>query len=184
MDYRTHGAPPRLETERLVLQPHRREDFDDLSAMWSDPVVLQHITFAVQGRRENWTRLLRYGGCWPILGFGFWAVRHKETGRYAGDIGFGDLCREIEPTIDGIPEAGWVFATWAHGQGFANEALTAALAWLDTRTAYSKSVCLIAPENAPSLRLAARHGYVAPLSVTFNEEPAVLLTRQKPAQAN
>jgi len=65
--------------------------------------------------------------------------------------------------------------------GIAGEALTAALNWLDTQTDYTTSVCLIAPENAASLRLAARHGYAAPQSVTFNNEPTVLLTRHKPA---
>jgi RimJ/RimL family protein N-acetyltransferase len=180
MDHATSSAP-RLETERLVLQAHGLDDFADLSALWSDPLVLKHISFAPQGKRENWMRLLRYAGMWPLFGYGFWAVRLKQTGRYAGNVGFGDLCREIEPSIDGIPEGGWVFATWAHGQGIAGEALTAALNWLDTQTDYTTSVCLIAPENAASLRLAARHGYAAPQSVTFNNEPTVLLTRHKPA---
>lgn len=33
-----------LETERLILRPHRVEDFPDVAALWADPVVVRHIS--------------------------------------------------------------------------------------------------------------------------------------------
>ena len=124
-------------------------------------------------------RLLRYGGLWSLLGYGFWAVREKQSGRFVGDVGFADFHREIEPPITGTPEAGWVLATWAHGRGFANEALGAALNWLDGNVPIARSVCLIAPENSASIRLAQRHGYESSITVSFAGEQSLLFSRSR-----
>ncbi len=171
----------RIETSRLVLDAHRREDFEALCALWADPQVVRHIGGRPSTRHESWQRLLRYHGYWPLLGYGFWAVREKAGGRYIGDIGFHDVCREIEPSIFGIPEAGWVLAPSAHGQGFANEALAAALSWLDTEAAHPASVCLIAPGNAASIRLADRHGFGGRRTVRFMNEDTLLFQRPRPS---
>ena len=172
------GVPVRIETARLVLDRHCLADFEDLAAMWAEPEVQRFVPVGVD-RSGSWMRLLRYGGFWPMFGYGYWAVRHKESGRYAGDVGFGQLFREIEPSIDGLPEGGWVFSAWAHGQGIASEALQAALAWLDAQ-GHKKSVCIIDPNNTASLRLAARHGYIDPRTVKFRGEDTVLLARRLP----
>jgi RimJ/RimL family protein N-acetyltransferase len=165
----------RLETPRLILSPHTREDFDDMAALWADPAVAGQIGRAVSSRRESWMRLLHFAGLWPLLGYGYWAARERGSGRFVGDLGFADFHRDIEPPIHGVPEAGWVLATWAHGQGYAAEAMTAALAWLDART--DRSVCLIGPENGRSLRLAGRLGYVSAIATRLGGSDALLLTR-------
>jgi RimJ/RimL family protein N-acetyltransferase len=170
------GTAPRIETARLVMSGHGAADFEDVAAMWADPDVVRYIR-PVSDRHESWMRVLSYAGCWPVLGYGYWCVREKATGRYAGDLGFADLHRGVEPSIDGVPEAGWVFNTWAHGQGLASEALQAALDWLDTATHYRRSVCLIDPENAASLKLAGRCGFVDAVRIAFKGEDTVLLTR-------
>ncbi len=46
-----------------------------------------------------WTRLLRYIGHWQALGYGYWAVFEKKTGRYAGSFGFQDGHRDIKPEL-------------------------------------------------------------------------------------
>ena len=76
-----------------------------------------------------------------------------------GQVGFGDPRREIVPSLDGIPEAGWVLASWAHGNGYATEAVNAALAWADHNLPHSGSVCLIRPGNVASFRVAEKAGY-------------------------
>ncbi|GAA4488689.1 GNAT family N-acetyltransferase [Gluconacetobacter asukensis] len=122
-----------IETERLRLSFHQAADFDDLRMMWSDPNVVRHISGVPSSEQESWFRLLRYRGLWDILGYGYWCVRSKADGRYVGDVGFADLKRPVEPPLGAVPEAGWVLASWAHGQGFATEALRAALTWMDGR---------------------------------------------------
>ncbi len=172
--------PVRIETDRLVLDGHRAEDFEALCALWAEPEVVRHIGGRPNTRHECWMRLLRYSGFWPLLGYGFWAVREKATCRFMGDLGFHDVCREIEPSIFGIPEAGWVLAPWAHGHGFAGEALAAALGWLDAETEHASSVCLISPGNEASVRLAGRYGFGGQTIARFMDQDTLLLRRARP----
>lgn len=174
------GSAIRLETERLVLDLHGLEQFEPLCEMWGDAAVVHHIG-QPSTRQEAWMRLLRYRGLWPLLGYGYWALTEKASGRFVGDLGFADFHRAVEPPFRGIPEAGWVLASWAHGQGFASEALTAALAWLDGQGTHDSSVCLIAPENRPSLRLARRFGFRHERAVSFLGHDTLLLRRTRPA---
>ena len=109
--------------------------------------------------RKAGSRLLRYRGLWPVLGHGYWAIRERETGRFAGDVGFADFERVTDPPVRGLPEAGWVLARWAHGRGFASEALQAALAWLDRNTVHERAVCLVGGDNAASIRVAEKNGF-------------------------
>ncbi len=169
----------RLETERLILDLHGVEHFEPLREMWGDAAVVHHIG-QPSSAQEAWMRLLRYRGLWQLLGYGYWALTEKASGRFVGDLGFADFHRVVEPSIRGIPEAGWVLASWAHGQGFAGEALTAALAWLDGQGKHESSVCLIAPENEPSLRLARRFGFRDERTVSFSGHDTLLLRRMRP----
>ncbi|MFO1058004.1 MAG: GNAT family N-acetyltransferase [Dongiaceae bacterium] len=174
------GEPPVLETERLLLAGHRIEDFAELAATWAEPAVVEHIFGGEPSApRDSWMRLLAYRGLWPLLGFGYWAVRDKATGRYLGDLGFADFHRLIEPSIKGIPEAGWVLSTRAHGRGIATEALAAALAWLWAQ-GHDRSVCLVAPQNRASLRVAEKAGYRDPVILKMNGEDTLLLTCRRP----
>jgi RimJ/RimL family protein N-acetyltransferase len=154
-------AAPSLETERLRLRAYRREDFAALVAMWGDPLVMKHVLGRASTEEETWARLLKYAGLWPLLGYGYWAVEERSTGRFVGDVGFADFRRDMTPSFGGAPEAGWVLASWAHGKGFATEAVGAAHAWSDAHLEHpGHTVCMIALENAASVRVATKCGYV------------------------
>nr|WP_281374977.1 GNAT family N-acetyltransferase [Gluconacetobacter sacchari] len=162
----------------MRLSLHQMTDFHDLHAMWSDPDVVRHISGVPSSEQESWFRLLRYRGLWDLLGYGYWCVRTKADGRYVGDVGFADWKRDIEPSLDTVPEAGWVLARWAHGQGFATEALQAALAWMDGR-GVDRTVCIIAPEHAASCRVAEKCGYSLKGNACFRGEKTLLLQRER-----
>ena len=49
--------------------------------MWADPAVTRFIGGRVFNREEVWARLLRYAGHWQWMGYGFWAIEEKESGR-------------------------------------------------------------------------------------------------------
>ncbi|HEU4730764.1 MAG TPA: GNAT family N-acetyltransferase [Kofleriaceae bacterium] len=151
---------PILETERLVLSGHGVETLDEALALWSDPVVNRYIGGRSSGREEVWARILRYVGHWAVAGYGFWQIRERATGRFVGEVGLADFKRDLAFSFEGAPEAGWVLAPWCHGKGYATEAVQAALAWSDAceRTG-PRTVCIISPDNAASLRVAAKCGY-------------------------
>jgi RimJ/RimL family protein N-acetyltransferase len=173
----TQAAAPFLETDRLRLRGHRVGDFFDLAAMWADLVVTRHVGGRPSTREESWSRLIRYAGLWPLLGFGYWAVEERATGRFVGDVGFADFKRDLTPSFDGAPEAGWVLASWAHGRGYATEALRAALAWGDAHFGATRVVCLIDEDNEASVRVATKCGFVEYARTGYKGQPAILLRR-------
>src|SRR6476660_254127 len=123
------GAIPVLETDRLRLRSPVPEDLAASTAMWSNPEVVRHIGGTPFTQEEVWARILRYRGMWSVLGFGFWSVEEKSSGRFVGDVGFGDFHRDLKPSIDGLPEMGWVLDPAFHGKGYASEAVGAAMQW-------------------------------------------------------
>ena len=166
---------PVLETARLRLRPHARADFEALAALWADPIVTRFIGGKPLSREESWTRLLRYTGLWPLLGFGYWLVEDRETRDYLGDVGFADFQRQIDPAPPALPEIGWVLSPAAHGRGIATEAAGAALAWL-ARDCF----CIIDPANAPSLRVAARLGFESRGLARYRDAGVTVLVRPQP----
>jgi RimJ/RimL family protein N-acetyltransferase len=173
----TAGPIPVLETERLVLRGHRLEDFADCSILWTDPAVTRFIGGKPSTREEVWARLLRYAGLWSLLGFGYWVVTEKDTGRFLGEVGFADFRREIEPSLEGVPEAGWVMAPHSHGKGYATEAVKAAIAWGEKHFGDRHMACIIAPENGPSLRVAEKCGFREWQHTTYKDNPTIMFVR-------
>jgi len=171
---------PRIETRRLILDTHRVSDFDDLHLMWSDPAIVQHIGGEPSTRKDSWARLLRYSGLWPILGYGYWAVRDKSSGQYIGDVGFGDFYRDAEPSIIGIPEAGWVLKGSFHGRGLASEALAAAVGWLDGTERFQETCCLVSRNNPASLRVAEKAQYRPSGTVLLSGQEVPFFLRRTP----
>ena len=173
---------PILETKRLKLRGHRLDDFDDSAAMWADPVVTRYIRNQPFTEEEAWTRLLRYVGHWALLGFGYWVVEEKGTGQFLGEIGYADYKRDIQPSLKGVPEIGWVFAARFHGKGYANEAVRMATAWGDAHFGPVRTACIIAPENVASMRVAAKCGFRELQLTTYKGEPTMMFVREPHGQ--
>ncbi len=173
-------AAPILETPRLILRAHRREDLDACAAMWGDPAMVRHISGRPSTRPEAWRRLLAYAGHWVLMGFGYWAVVEKASGRFIGDVGLSDFKRGVDPRLDDAPEIGWLIAPAAQGRGYATEAAHAALDWIEQALAPPRTACLIDPGNEASLRIAATLGYHETARVELNGSPALVLERSTP----
>lgn len=168
---------PVIETERLRLRAHRADDYAICQAIWSDPAVVRHIGGRVFTAEEVWKRLLQYRGLWSLLGYGYWAVEEKRGGRYVGDVGFADLARDLTPSLRGMLECGWVLAPQAHGKGYATEAVLAACAWADAHRPDQRVVCIIAPENPASIRVAGKAGFTLWQQTTYHGDPTLVFTR-------
>ncbi len=169
-----------IDTSRLRLRPHVVDDFDALRAMLADPEVIRHIAPAPPSDEDVWNRLLRYIGHWTAFGFGIFAVVERESGRCIGGAGFGHFHRGLGDAFAASPEAAWVFAREAHGRGIAAEATQAMHAWFDAQPFGGRSVCIIDPDNAPSLRLATKLGYVPTGALRYRDAPTLGFERLRP----
>lgn len=167
---------PVLETERLILRPFLPEDLDGQAAALGDPGVMRHLGGPIEAREDVWRRMLAGLGTWPMLGYGYWAVRRRDDGVYLGNLGFADFKRDMRPSIEGLPEIGWLLAAHAHGQGYAAEGVAAALDWADRSLNAPQIVAIIDPENTPSIRLAERAGFSQEAAVY--RDAAILLFRR------
>jgi RimJ/RimL family protein N-acetyltransferase len=168
---------PVLETPRLILRPHRLEDLPSCVAMWADSEITRYTIGTPSTEQRTWMRMLAYLGHWAVLGFGYWAIEERSTRRYIGELGFADFKRDLKPSIDGIPELGWALALHAHGKGYATEGLSAAVAWGDSHFKSKKTVCIIAPDNVASLRVAEKCGYKEIARTEKNGAPEILFER-------
>lgn len=168
---------PTLETERTILRAHVLDDFDAYAQMWANPAVCRFIGGKARTREESWMRFLRHAGSWSLIGYGYWAIQDKTTGRFIGEAGFHDMKRDIKPSLEGIPEAGWVLAPDAQGKGLASEVVGRVLGWADETAGKTRTVCIIDPENEGSINVASKVGYKEVLRTTYHDAPTILFER-------
>ncbi len=170
-------AAPILETERLRLRPFRAGDLEAQWASLTDPEVVRFLGGVPHSREETWRKILGSPGLWALLGYGYWVVEGREDGVYLGQIGFADFKREMSPSIENIPEMGWIMARQAQGRGYATEAVLAALRWADETLGGGEIVAIISHENAPSIRIAEKAGFTSREEARYKGEPILLFRR-------
>ena len=165
-------AAPTLTTERLVLRAHTQDDFAACCTLWADPSVTRFIGGRPSTPDETWRG---YAGIWQLKGYGFFLATSRETGAVVGEFGLADFRRDITPPLGETPEAGWAMLPQYHGKGLAYEALSAVLTWADATV--PRTVCMIDPENAPSLKLATKLGYTEYARTMYKEHATILHAR-------
>jgi RimJ/RimL family protein N-acetyltransferase len=150
---------PQLETERLILAPRVLADLEDYVAMDSDREVRQYITPPF---RDDFTPEL-YRANLPARiatdfgpGLGFWTLRLKAPSR---DFVGMALLMPVEGTGPEI-EIGWRMPKSAWGQGYASEAARAVLSHGRNTLGLAAIVALINPDNARSIAVATRLGFL------------------------
>jgi RimJ/RimL family protein N-acetyltransferase len=141
----------RLETERLLLRPTAREDFDAWAGFMADEDAARFLG-GVQPRPVAWRGFLSMAGAWAIQGFAMFSVIEKSSGRWVGRLG---------PWMpEGWPgtEVGWGLAREAWGKGYATEGAAAAIDWAFANLGWTEVIHTITPENVASRRVAERLG--------------------------
>ena len=172
----TFTEAPTLETERLTLRAFRADDLEPLAAMWADADVVRYIGGQALSREDTWRRSLAACGQWPYTGWGYWIAELKGCGEVVGQLGFADFKRDMEPSIEGEPELGYVFSPKVHWQGIAFESCAAALEWADANLNASYPA-IISPDNVASIRLAERLGFERSSEATYRGERIALFRR-------
>lgn len=173
-----------LETPRLRLRGHRPDDLDAYAAMWSHPEVVRYIGGTPFSREQAWTRLLRNVGLWQLIGYGLWAVEDRATGAFLGEVGFHDLKRQLEPSLDGLLEFGIAFVPTAQGRGIGTEAGRAAIAWANAAFPERRQVCIVEPVNEPSVALVGKLGFRLLERSFYHGTPILVMERPRLKGAN
>ena len=174
-----HTTAPTLETERLILRGFRKDDLGAHEATLGDPEVMRHIGGEPVNREDSWRRLLSGVGMWSLVGLGPWAVEIRGSGAMIGHCGFFQFERAMTPPIGDEPEMGWIFDPSVHGRGIAFEACSAALAWADSELPAESCAAIIDPENAPSVKLAERLGFLRQADATYRGSAIALFRRER-----
>ena len=121
-----------IETNRLILREYKKDDFNDLYEIMSDPETMYHYpeTFDID-KTKHWIE-------WNIEnykqdGFGLWALILKETGGFIGD------CGVTIQNIDGllVPEIGYHTNKKYWRRGYAKEAALAVRDWIFQNSCYN-----------------------------------------------
>jgi RimJ/RimL family protein N-acetyltransferase len=161
---------PTLVTERLTLRHVRPSDIHYFAETHADTEVMRFVGGAVS-REDAWRRAMTGAGFWGVLGIGLWAVEQQSDGETIGHVGFFDFQRDMQPSIAGEPEMGWIFSPKAQGMGYASEAGRAALEWFDSTIGPLSVPAIIDLENDPSMRLAERLGFERQGDAIYRDNP-------------
>jgi len=170
---------PFLTTEQLELWQPRVED---MRAMHE--VVLDSRTGRFLGPREQFsdhaTRFMRNAGSWFLYGYGALMLRLRGQDAVIGNCGVFHTFRGLGDDFDDHPEAGWIVAADHAGRGLGREAMEAVFDWFERDHGRRRTVCMIAVDNEPSLKLAARLGFTALRRTELPDGDAVQLLERLP----
>lgn len=144
---------PEIETERLRMRPHRKEDADDHLAIVGDPEFRRHFPDNFRPTRDGvLVGLGRFIEHWYQFGFGVWALELRDGGRLAGYCGLRRLKPDDEvELLYGLHRDFW-------RKGFAGEAALASLRFGFEEMGFGRIMAITMPSNAPSRRVLERCG--------------------------
>ena len=169
---------PRIETDRLLLRPWRKEDFRPWLAIMQLPETTRFLGGDPMTAEDTWRRVASSVGSWSLLGFGNWVVTMKGAeDRPVGNVGLFNGWRDLEPEFGEQPEMGWIISPDVYGLGVAFEACSAVLQWAEASLAPTPIWAIIDPVNTPSLKLSEKLGFQRFGETIYKNEPTIVLQR-------
>ena len=165
----------RLESERLVLEPLRPEDADELAPILADISLHRFIggeplgLEALRARFERQARGRSPDGRDRWLN---WVARERSTGRPVGTVQATvrrpESESESESATGSVAELAWVIGSAHQGRGFAKEAGAVVALWLGER-GIPRLRAHIHPDHEASMAIARSVG-LAPTDVVVDGE--------------
>jgi RimJ/RimL family protein N-acetyltransferase len=140
-----------IETERLILRPPAKEDFDAWCAFHNDERTMTFLG-GVQSPPLTWRYMRQSAGAWALDGFHFFSVLEKSSGQWVGRIG------PLHPHGWPGPEIGWGLSSQYWGRGYAKEAAAAAMDFVFDALGWDRVIHLIHPDNHASAGVAKALG--------------------------
>ncbi len=141
---------PHLETDRLLLRPHRIEDFAPMAAFLASDAA--RFIGGPYPERHAWHAFGADVGAWDLTGFGCWGIEEKATGAFAGQVGL------MKPPFFPEREIGWLLFAGFEGRGLATEAARAARGFAYGPLGWTTAVSYVHPANTRSAAVARRLG--------------------------
>ena len=145
-------AAPRIETARLVLRPHRMEDFAPFAAFFASDAA--RYVGGPDARAARWHGFAGDVGAWELLGFGYWAIEERATGAFAGQVGLN------HPPHFPEREIGWILMPGFEGRGYRHRGGARRPRLRLRHARLATAVSYIDPDNARSIALARRIGCI------------------------
>ena len=139
--------PERLETERLVLRPYRREDEAAMIALVTDPEVMRFVGDGVMTEEQGRTVFNKIFTLYDEGAWGIWAVEERSSARLIGSA-------EIKPrNINADWEIVYVLHREAWGKGYATELARELVRFGFERLGLARVTATVDYENKVSLRI-------------------------------
>lgn len=144
---------PTIKTERLVLCGFELHDLDELSAILNKPAVMRYMPGGSPFPRERAEKTL-HGiiGHWEERGYGWWAVRRRDSPHLIGWCGLTYL-EELNET-----EVAYLFDEPHWSKGLATEAALASLQYGFDEVDLDTIVALAHVDNTASRRVMEKCG--------------------------
>lgn len=150
---------PTITTARLTLRPPQIGDEAHLLALVTPEETRRYLGTFKPTRSDSFARHVRNAGGWALFGYSNFMAFETATGDFVATMGLFKFDRDLGDHFDGCPEAGWIVALEKAGQGYASEGMAAIHNWFDATHGRQRTVCMIAPDNVASHRVAAKLGY-------------------------
>ena len=143
-----------IETKRLRIYPAAREQMEAFIAAETEPELKKAYTEMLEG-------CLRYPEQWQW--YAMWMIELRD-GTHIGDLCFKGL------NADGMVEIGYGVLGEYQGQGYATEAVDAAVSWALQQPAVTRAEAETEPDNRASRRVLEKCGF-CPSGVMGEEGP-------------
>jgi RimJ/RimL family protein N-acetyltransferase len=143
-----------LRTSRLVLAELETADLEDVALLLGDPRVMRHWPAPLTcAESEEW--IARQQARYARDGYGYWMAREATTGCMVGQAGL--MAVELP---DGAADVGlgYIVRRERWRRGYAAEAAAACLDHAFGALGLARVVCLVRPENEPSIGVAVKLG--------------------------
>lgn len=157
-----------LESERLRFRMFRESDFPTYEAWCANIEVMRYLGGKTFDRVLAWRHMAYVLGHWELRGYGMYALEDKTTGQLIGRAGYTDSA--------GWPafELGWTIAPEHQRRGYATEAARLLLRYAFEELDKPHVISLIHPDNAPSIKVAAKLGETVEGETKVLEMPVLI----------
>ena len=146
---------PILTTERLVLRALRPSDVEQVFALRSDPLVMQHVNRPLAKTIEDATALIdKITATVAANDAVQWAVTLKNDDTFIGFIGFWRIEKEHH-----MAELGYTLARDHWGKGLMSEAIATVVDFGFNTLGFHRVEAITRPENVASILVLEKNGF-------------------------